>query len=368
MTIDSRTILLGTKKLTFGDLRQLDSKDFTPFERSVVEHCKEWMSDATGFEVTTSGSTGDPKKINFHRSQLEASARLTAEALGLKEGMTALLCLNPGFIAGKMMIIRCMVTGMNLIAVEPMANPLDHLPQEAPLIDFAAMVPLQVRTIINSNRAREFDQIRMVIIGGGQVDPELREKLQTLPTSFYSTFGMTETISHVALQKLNGVNQDSYMQALPGVTFSTDSRGCLVIHAPHAEQQSIVTNDMVELIDSGKFRWLGRWDNVINSGGIKIIPEVAEQAIAVILPAIGIDRRFFVHGVDHPSLGQEVGLVIEGSLDRDKEESVLTALKEQLPKYSSPRKILYAGNFVFTSTGKIRRKESFELASPRPGV
>ena len=202
--IEGRTIVLGSTKYSFEDIKRQDPKSFPPFERSVVELCQKWLGGDEEFEVPTSGSTGLPKTIRFHRKQMEASAMLTAEALGLREGMTALLCLDPAFIAGKMMVIRCLVTGMNLVTVNPVANPLDHVPGSDIKVDFAAMVPLQVHTILESQRAADLDKVGTVIIGGGQVDDELRAKLSAFQTRFFSTFGMTETISHVALQKLNG--------------------------------------------------------------------------------------------------------------------------------------------------------------------
>jgi O-succinylbenzoic acid--CoA ligase len=299
---------------------------------------------------------------------MDASAKLTAEALKLQEGMTALLCLDPTFIAGKMMVVRCMVIGMQLITVKPVANPLDHITDTDTKIDFAAMVPLQVHTILDSHRAEDLNKIGTIIIGGGQVDDPLRARLSAFHTRFFSTFGMTETISHVALQKLNGADASQYMRALPGVRLSTDERGCLIIKAPFISKSPLVTNDVVELIDQERFRWLGRWDNVINSGGVKVMPEAVEPVIEQLLAGMGIHQRFFVYGRQHPSLGSEVVLVMEGVLEDDIEESILAAMKNQLPKHSAPRRIAYAENFLFTSTGKIRRKESFGFASPRPGL
>jgi O-succinylbenzoic acid--CoA ligase len=360
------SIAFGSTTLKLDDLRRRDASSFPPFERVVVEFCQQWMRGQEHFEVTTSGSTGIPKKIRFRREQLEASARLTSEALGLTEGMTAMLCLDPQFIAGKMMIVRSLVTGMNLIALNAAANPLDHLPKEVPHIDFAAFVPLQVITALGSPRSPGFDRFGTVIIGGGQADADLRARLQGLRTSFYASFGMTETITHVALQKLNGENQTDNMHALRGIRFTTDERDCLVIHAPHIGDQPVVTNDIVEVVDQSTFRWRGRWDNVINTGGVKVSPEVVEPAVGTALARLHLHNRFFIWGNADELLGQEIVLVVEGTLDPETEVSVLSTLKEQLPKYSAPRKVFYADKFVFTSTGKIKRVESAAMASPRP--
>lgn len=368
MNIEDLTIQFGSTKSRLGDLLKPEATPLPPFDRSVVDLCRRWVSTETQFEVSTSGSTGTPKKIVLQRDQLQASALTTGQALALTEGMSALLCLDPQFIAGKMMVIRCLVIGIDLIAMSPVANPLDHLPPDVLSIDLAAMVPLQVITALDSPRAGDFDKFRTVIIGGGPVDRSLRERLQTLRTACYATFGMTETISHVALQKLNGEDQSDYLHAVPGVSFSTDERGCLVIDAPFAQSNRIVTNDIVELIDPQKFQWLGRWDHVINTGGIKVMPEVVEPQIAGILVTQGVENNFFIHGMDHPGLGQEVVLVLEGKISTHVELTILESLRSHLPKYAAPRRVIYADKFSFTATGKVKRKETVANASPRPGI
>jgi O-succinylbenzoic acid--CoA ligase len=366
MNVEDCTIQFGSTAYTLGDLLKQEVVSFTPFEKSVIDLCRRWVSGETHFEVSTSGSTGIAKQITFHRDQLLASAMSTGNALGLKQGMKALLCLDPQFIAGKMMVVRSLVIGMDLVVITPVANPLDHIPDNIASIDFAAMVPLQVITSLNSSHAADIDKFRVIIIGGGQVDSTLRTRLQNIRASCYASFGMTETITHVALQKLNGHDQSEYMQALPGIALSTDDRGCLVIKAPFL-QESVVTSDVVDLIDRQNFRWLGRWDNVINTGGVKIIPENVEPHIATLLNESGVDNQFFIHGAAHPALGHELVLVIEGSIESSQEALILQRLKKQLPKYSSPRRVLYAEKFSYTPTGKIKRTESAENASPRPG-
>lgn len=365
MNAEEITIYFGSRKFMLRDLLQQDATSFSQNERAVIDLCRKWTRGDEHFEVSTSGSTGVPKVITFHRDQMRMSARLTAEALALRPGMNALLCLDPNFIAGKMMVIRCLVIGMDLIVINPVANPLDHLPSESGTIDFAAMVPLQVATATASPRSSELNKFVKIIIGGARVDAALQAQLAGFDTEFYSTFGMTETISHVALRRLNGTGQTDHMQALPGVRFSVDDRDCLVIQAQFHEQP-LVTNDVVELIDDQGFKWLGRFDNVINSGGIKVMPETLEPAIQIVLKELNIDSSFFVCGDNHPLLGQEVVLVLEGRIAD--EGMLLSTLKERLPKYSSPRRVLYADKFLFTSTGKIKRDETVSAASPRPGV
>ncbi|MEI9919989.1 MAG: AMP-binding protein [Bacteroidota bacterium] len=317
--------------------------------------CKEWSEGKEWFSLTTSGSTGTPKTINVHRDQMIASAKKTIKALGLREGMTALICLDVNFIAGRMMVVRSLVAGMKMIVVEPGSNPFGSIQSK---IDFAALVPYQVAA------ARNPELSGKIIIGGAPISAELHQKIKNVEhASCYATFGMTETLSHIALQKLNGYDAQDFFEVLDGVDISLDERQCLVIEADYLKDV-VITNDVVELINNKQFRWLGRWDNVINTGGIKVMPEKIESAVGDLL----ITNRNFISGLPHEQLGQQVVLVIEGTLSRHEEEALMAALRKRLSKYEVPKQILYSNEFVFTSTKKINRSASINNALPRPGL
>jgi O-succinylbenzoic acid--CoA ligase len=366
MSLDNKFLLLNGRRIAFNQLKAENPLDYDPQERVVISFFREWLAGRSHFEAQTSGSTGVPKKITLSREHMAASASLTQQALGLSEGMTAMLCLDSELIAGKMMMVRAIVTGMNLLIIKPVANPLDHIPKGV-TVDFAAMVPLQVTTILESGRHPDFANIGTVIIGGGAVRGALRAKVKSLSTKFIATFGMTETLSHVALQSLNGPHRTEYFHALPGVQFTKDDRGCLVIQASYLGGNAVITNDIVDLISATQFKWLGRWDNVINSGGIKILPEEVERIASEFFSARSVSNKFFVAGIPHSSLGEEVVLVVEGTLEESDEAAILFDLKEALDKYKAPRRVLYAEKFALTSMGKIKRRESAETASPHPG-
>lgn len=316
--------------------------------------CKEWLNGRQTFIVTTSGSTGTPKTIELRREQMIASAKKTIKALGLQQGMTALVCLDVDFIAGKMMLVRSLVAGMNMIVVEPKANPLEDLGAEK--IDFAAMVPYQLE-----HEGRNIDSIQKIILGGAPVSTALQNNIQELKTECYATFGMTETISHIALQKLNGNDRQDFFEALDGVDIRLDERGCLVIEADYLDDV-IITNDVVDLLDHRRFRWLGRWDNVINTGGIKVIPEKIEKVAGEYLSS----KKFFVSAIEHPQLGQQVVLVIEGMLTSNEENELMHLLRGKLSRYEIPKQVLYSQRFATTPTQKVNRKLSLENALPRP--
>jgi O-succinylbenzoic acid--CoA ligase len=365
MISDDNTLTLNGKTLSFKRIKDEKLTDYDPRDRGIISFLQQWMDGQTKFEAQTSGSTGQPKKILLSREQMTASAILTARALQLSAGMTALLCLDPELIAGKMMMVRCMTSNMHLVVTRPVANPLDHL-ATGQMIDFAAMVPLQVTTIIDSGKYPTFGDIKMVIVGGGAVSEQLRSRIQSFPTSFYATFGMTETLSHVALQKLNGPDQSDTFHALPGIEFTTEDRGCLVINAPHLNTSPIITNDLVELVSPLEFHWRGRWDHVINSGGVKIMPEEIEKAMQPHLQRLGIINSYFIAGISQDALGEEAVLVMEGFLSLEMESRLLLELKESLDRYKAPRRILYSNKFSVTTMGKVKRSESLASASPRP--
>ena len=229
----------------------------------------DWHNGSPTVPVHTSGSTGAPKPLRVEKRRMEASARLTCDFLGLAPGDTALLCMPLDYIAGKMMVVRSLVRGLRLVSVKPSSRPLAGL-DEAPV--FAAMVPMQVACSLHCAKERRLLMgIRHLIIGGGAVDKALEKELRSFPNAVWSTYGMTETLSHIALRRLSGPDADSWYTPFTGVGVSLGADGCLVIDAPLVCDGTLHTNDFAELHPDGRrFRILGRKDNVINSGGVKI--------------------------------------------------------------------------------------------------
>lgn len=331
----------------------------TDFERSTLSFCRAWLNGEKSFQQETSGSTGIPKQIEITRSQMITSARMTEKALGLKPHATSLVCLDTKYIAGKMMLVRSFVTDMQIIALEPSSNPLSQLPPDV-RIDFAAFVPFQLYTTMIEN-PEKLDQVNKAIVGGGKVNPELSQKLQQASCKLFETFGMTETVSHIALRKLNGDPKAEHFEALPGVSLSVDERGCLVIEAPFLAKE-IHTNDLVKLLDSSHFKWLGRWDNVINTGGAKVIPEEVESALKKLFDEMSWTHRFFIAGLEDKILGHKVCLVIEGDQMPPPVVNLLKVkIKEQVPRFEVPKDILFIKKFIETETGKINRKATLNL-------
>ena len=331
---------------------------------TLEEFLDEWNNDSERVLVHTSGSTGAPKPLWVEKRRMEASARITCDFLGLKEGDTALLCMPLDYIAGKMMVVRSLVRKLKLMVVEPTGHPLSNTPlHQLPRgFTFAAMVPMQVYNSLQVPEERErLRQIRHLIIGGGAIDDALARELEDFPNYVWSTYGMTETLSHIALRRLNGAEASEWYTPFDNVRISQNEDGCLVIDAPEVCAERLVTNDIVE-ISQGRFRVVGRKDNVICSGGIKIQAEEVERTLK---PHLHVP--FMITKRKDSKFGEIVVMMVECREERREErgerieDSLKTRLqrlcREHLPKYWQPRDFVFVEKIPMTETGKIARKE-----------
>ena len=315
----------------------------TNFEEKVIEFIEEWFSDSGTVSVQTSGSTGTPKVFEIEKSKMLNSAKMTCDFLGLKEGATALICLPIEYISGKMMVIRSIERKLKLIVQEPSKKPLENLNQE---LDFCAMTPLQVE-----NSLDKIHLIKNLIIGGAGVSENLKNKLASCtlhPASrIFETYGMSETLSHIALKQLFPDAED-YFTIFEGVEISLDERGCLRIFAPNLNSEILQTNDLVDLKNDHQFKFLGRADNVINSGGAKIFPEQLEALIKKEIP----NESVFI-GVPDEVLGQKLVLIIEGEEDENLKSQIFNLQFER--SFLRPKNIVFVREIPRTPNGKIDR-------------
>ncbi|GAB4405794.1 MAG: AMP-binding protein [Microscillaceae bacterium] len=358
------------------DLAQI-SPNKDDFEGPIRDFCIQWQSGQTLFPQATSGSTGLPTTIVLHRAQMVASAQATAKALQLSPPLRALLCLNTAYIGGKMMLVRAMEGGWMLEVVAPTGQPFRALqkvyqwPEEVVLpslqalgLEFAALVPLQLQNILDDplDFRPALNQMRALIVGGAPVSPPLEQACQSLSVPVYSTYGMTETVSHIALRRLNASPPQPYFETLPGIEIQTNADDCLCIKGAVTRHEWLVTHDQVELLSPRRFLWLGRADHVINSGGIKIFPEKLESVISAAWAQLGPVPPFFVAGWPDDTLGQQVILVVEGpALTPQAKESLQILLTKTLSRYEIPKKIVTLKRFERTPTEKIRRKATLNL-------
>lgn len=315
---------------------------------TLEEFLEDWHSPSDTLLVHTSGSTGKPKPMWVEKSRMRESALLTCRFLGLDADCTALLCMPLDYIAAKMMVVRALVCGMRIIDVgvsgHPMASPLIDNEQ----IDFAAMVPLQVYNSLQTDRERErLTQVRHLLIGGGTIDERMEAQLATFPHAVWSSYGMTETLSHIALRKVNGADASQWYYPLEGVLLDVDEDNCLLIDAPRVCPAVLHTNDVVEY-DRAKnaFKVLGRKDHVICSGGVKIQAEEVERMLGKYL-----DAPFFITSQKDEKFGEIVVLVTEYTDKKNLED----IFHNVLPKYWQPKKIVVVPELPRTETGKPKR-------------
>ncbi len=313
-----------------------------------------WQADKQKFTINTSGSTGTPKSITITRKQMLASIENTKKAFGLLKGDAALICINTAYIGGLMMLARSLEIGMEMTILEPAANPFTGISTKKHF-DFIALVPLQLEAILNSSHAHRLNSCKAIIIGGAAVNVHLLEKLQQATSPIYATYGMTETVSHIALKRLNGEKKADVFTAFDNVMLSQDDRGCLVIQGAITNHEKIITNDKVELLNGKQFNLLGRIDHVINSGGVKIQIEQLESKLANILKGNNFSHPFFITSKLDEKLGEKVVLCLESEnvLDTDK---ILSFLKLSLDKFEVPKEIIILSQFERTETGKVRRR------------
>lgn len=341
-------LLLQGMEYTAGDISRLvaeGAENCPPALWDLYIFLEKWFDASPVITVHTSGSTGTPKELVVRKDRMMQSARLTCEFLNLQAGDTALLCMNLRYIGAMMVVVRSLVAGLNLIVRPASGHPLSDI--EEPL-RFAAMVPLQVYNTLRVPEEKErLEQTDILIIGGGAVDDTLEAEISALPTAVYSTYGMTETLSHIALRRLNGDTASKHYYPFPSVELSLSAESTLVIKAPLICGEVLQTNDIACLYPDGSFTIAGRKDNVINSGGIKIQAEEMEKRLRPFIPV-----PFVVTSVPDPRLGQALTLLIAGQVDVRELESKLQMV---LDAYHRPRHIFMTESIPQTENGKTDR-------------
>lgn len=321
--------------------------------RDLYHFLADWFSESPYITVHTSGSTGTPKEFTVRKEQMMQSALLTCSFLRLRKGDNVLLCMPLQYIAGKMVVVRTLVAGLNLILRTPSGHPLADV--TVPL-RFAAMIPLQVYNTLQVAEEKErLCQTEILIIGGGAINKELENEIRQLPNEIYSTYGMTETLSHIALRKLNGSDASPAYTPFPSVKLSLSPEETLVIQAPLVCYDTLVTNDIAQIHPDGTFTILGRKDNIINTGGIKVQIECVEEILRSI-----ISVTFAITAVPHPGLGEAIVLLVEKTVDPERLSDKIASL---LPKYQQPKYIRQVDAIPLTGSGKTDRKACRLLAA-----
>ncbi|MBN2237929.1 MAG: AMP-binding protein [Bacteroidales bacterium] len=331
---------------SFCDLR-IKLLEPESWEQKIYRFILEWINNSPTITVQTSGSTGIPKQIDLEKSRMIASAKATNQFFGLNSDSSALLSLPVDFIAGKMMLVRAFVGGFNLDYLEPSSN---MLLENSKTYDFVALVPLQLEMIAKPNSVHMLHYFKTILIGGAALREDFLSKLEQTKANCWASYGMTETITHIALKRLNGKNKTDYYHAIEHVEFSQDQRGCLKITAPKVSSEVIQTNDFVELIDSKRFRLIGRADFVINSAGQKYSPEVLEQKL---IPFIS--NTFLISSKRDEQLGERLVLVIETPFDDQQKAELNKKMETVFSRFEKPKEVLVLNELPKTASGKLDR-------------
>ncbi|MBF9254861.1 AMP-binding protein [Pontibacter sp. 172403-2] len=360
-----KSLLLNGKKFYYDEIAAYSFRNSIPlngYESKTLEFCRSWLTGIQEFPIQTSGSTGTPKVMHLTRQQMEASARRTIKILNLQSGDRMLACLNTEYIAGMMMLARGFIADLEMVIVDPVSNPLALAPADEQ-IDFSSFVPMQIQTILQDMPAAlpQLNHMKGILVGGAPVSPMLQRELRSIKSPVYHTYGMTETASHIALRRLSGPEAAEYYEVLDDISVGIDRRGCLTIKGDITNNELLVTNDIVELLTPTRFRWIGRADNTINTGGVKVQIEKVELAVAEALIDWDSAPRSFVAPQPDELLGEKIVLVLEGNpLEAGKEQELLKTLRKFLKRFEMPKELYYIPAFTETATGKISRQRTLK--------
>lgn len=338
MTVSKNKIIID---FSHSDSISFSKGELNEWQKDIIDIILEFQSKDS-FCIPSSGTTGNSKEIWVKKEHLLTSAKRTNDFFDLKKGDSSLLLMNPKYIGGRMMVIRAIERGLKLSILKPSNDALQFAEED---YDFSAMVPMQVKESI-AKYPEVFNRIKHVIIGGGKVDHVLLNSMKNFSTKTYSTFGMTETLSHIAIKELSPAESSSF-KLLEGVNIKTEN-ACLIIDSPEIGVSNLKTNDIVE-IDERSFKWIGRADNMINSGGVKIFPEQLEEKLKGL-----ISKDFFIGAQKDPKFGEIVVLVVE-SISHETYD-----FTDILDKFEIPKKIYAVEKFDRTETGKIKRASTLK--------
>jgi O-succinylbenzoic acid--CoA ligase len=341
----SKFISLKGKNYSSQDIFNYAEKSSGHFEKSIFDFLKQWFSDEDHIIQKTSGTTGKPREIKLSKNLMAFSAMNTGNFFRLQGNDKCFLCLPADHIAGKMMLVRSIVHHLDLWYEEPSARPIPDQ-QYA----FSAMTPMQVENIIADDK-KALNNIKTLIIGGAPVGKNLLNIIQDVESEIWETYGMTETASHIALRKLNGHDRSDHFTVLDGISIKTNHQSQLIVSIEAMNILDLVTNDIAELYGDTEFRWLGRTDNVINSGGKKLQAEEIEKKLKSVFT-----QEFFIFPIKHPVYHEVPAIVFESSPFDPGDVFV-----KILEKYEIPSKVFFVDKFIRTASNKINRNSTISM-------
>jgi len=343
-----------------ADILHWNGQHTDAYTSDVLMICKQWLHGKQNFELKTSGSTGTPKTISIQRSQIEASAQATLDFFNLKAGNKVVCPLNIHVIGGQMMLYRSLIGELELYVI-PADRTLSQLDTSL-VYDFMPISAVQLFEVLNNNpeKIQTLNRLQHLLIGGSSISEALQSLIsRKLTCHVWQSYGMTETVSHIAMRSLHPCIEDTYT-ILKGIETALDERSCLKIKGAVSNDTWIQTNDQVEKTDHNHFTFLGRTDFAVNSGGIKIQVEPIEKIIETLFAELNLHASFFIGGTADDALGEKLVLMIDTAFISEEEKThLINALKELLPKYHVPKEI-HTVQFDYTASGKINRKDTLK--------
>lgn len=332
-------------------------KSEIPYFKSVISFVENWQNGVKNIKTKTSGSTGLPKNIKLKRENMVASAHITGQFFNLRKGDHLFCCLNINYIGGMMMLVRAIELKLQITVIEPVSNPL-LLKENQKKYDFIALVPLQLNNIYENEVSKVYlknlSKIKNIIVGGASINSNLEKYFNEINIPIFNTYGMTETVSHIAVRRINGAEKSEYFTLLPKVEIKLDKRNCLKIKAPSTGSKWLQTNDSVEIKSYNTFKFIGRADRVINSGGIKLNLDILEKKIEPIIKDIFEEyTRYFFFGINDDKLGQKLTLFIENENFTYQKKLIEIIEKSFTTKFEIPKNTYFLKKFKETENGKI---------------
>lgn len=324
-------------------------KEGAAWEVEIGNFLLDWLDNNESITMFTSGSTGNPKAIQISKKAMWESAERTVAFFDLDHYSRILCCLPLRYIAGKMMIVRALYCGADVHIIQSVKNPLQQVDGD---FHFAAFTPMMAEA-----SAEDLHRVKKVLIGGAPINSKLRDVLKSIDTQIFESYGMTETASHVAIKRHFTYDEECF-EALDGIYFSQSEDETLVIHGLADYPNGLKTNDLVRFVSETKFEWLGRIDEVVNSGGIKLNIQTLQKKIA---PFVSED--FFLTKEPDDQLGERLVMVVKSENAPNFQD-----ISKGLEPYEKPKNIYTTDRFVQTFSGKIDKNKSLVYAKKQPVI
>jgi O-succinylbenzoic acid--CoA ligase len=263
---------------------------------------KRWNSRDSNFTFLTSGTSGSAKEILFSREQIEKSAWRTAQFFKWSDGMEVLHSLPMQYVAGRMNVLRALITKQSVWKMTPKVEMTSNDFYRLENIEWWTLTPPMLSSFLSIEQP-VLTKAKL-LVGGAPVVQSLIDKAQGVGNEIWESYGAAETLTHIALRKLNGNDKSKGFKPLHGVSIKMTEQGMAIDDGFLGN--AVVTSDLGTWINDKEFIVEGRIDDIINSGGVKINPLEVEKIIHQHMKEAG-----FVKGSKDDRWGQIVTWVVK---------------------------------------------------------